>query len=567
MRLAKLLLKFSKYAKYGLLLQTILCIFWSLKEALFPYFIKNIVNTLTAEPSINSIFFIYVQIGLLISVWAFMEIAMRLQGYIASKIFPSLRGKIREYIFEKLSHRTLEYKQSVLSGDLASKVSELPKAVEQVFEIIYLHIPSIGCAFLIGAFLLFKVSPLFGIIAIGWAVLHLLLSVIFAKYCVRNTYLHAKSETALAGKIVDMISNRLTSHLYTTSTMQLENLRKNQSNEVYMASKARMAIELPKFFQSALSIVFMSTMLFLLVVLWQKKKVTVGDFALVPMLSYSIVGMITWFSYLINIFLKQIGFIKASAEIQELPNTQLKNNTEIFNIACHKIVLSHVSYKYYPSDILLNNISLTINSAEKIAIIGPSGVGKSTLLKIIAGVLKDYTGIICIDGKDLQKLPENILTEYITLIPQTPELFNTTIFENIILGQSDIKMNKVIDVAKLAEAHEFILDLPDGYETIVDERGYNLSVGQAQRIILARALLRNKKILILDESTSALDASTEDKIFSNIKTHLIDKTVIIATHHTRTLRHFDRVLLLENGNIKGHESETANKRELDQVVT
>lgn len=546
MNLVKLLWKFSKYTKYGLFAQAILCLFWSLKEALFPFLLKNIVNTLSISSSTQEFSSIYTQIMLLIALWCFMEIAMRLQGYIASKVFPKLRGKVREYIFEKLSHRTLEYKQSFLSGDLASKVSDLPKAVEQVFEVIYLHLPSIGCAFIIGSYLLFKVSPLFGFVTLSWAFLHILLSVVFAKYSVKNTYEHAKSETELLGKISDMISNRMTSHLYTNSKTQLEYLRKCQNFEIDKANKARMAIETPKFFQSALAIVFMSSMLFLLTALWQKNKVTLGDFALVPMLSYNIVGMITWFSYLINIFLKQIGFIKAAADIEVADKKTKATIFTDFSSPKGCIEFKGVSYQYSSEKPLLMNLTFSIQPGEKIALMGDSGAGKTTLLKMLTGLIQKTDGHMYVDSNEL------------TFVPQRPELFNTTIFENIALGHENIRLEDVVEVAKYVEADKFITDFPYGYHTQVGENGYNLSVGQAQRIVLARALLRNRKILILDESTSALDAKTEKKIFDNLREYLADKTVIIATHHPRSLSYVQRVLHLVDGAICF--------KELDEII-
>jgi ABC-type multidrug transport system fused ATPase/permease subunit len=555
MNILKLLWKFTKFSKYGLMIQAALCIFWSLKEALFPYFLKNIVNALSLGSSASHLSYVYVQIASLVILWSLMEIAMRMQGYFASKIFPILRGKVREYIYERLSLRTMEYKQSMLSGDLASKISELPKAVEQVFEIIYLHIPSIGCAFIIGSYLLFKVSALFGAVTLGWVFLHILLSVLFAKYCIRNTFLHAKSETLLLGRISDLISNRLTSHLYSSSSIQLENLRKYQHAEIEQANKARMAVELPKYFQSVLAIAFMSTMLFLLTSLWQKNKVTVGDFALVPMLCYNIVGMVTWFSYLINIFLKQIGFIKASAEIQDSSKDLSVSNVGAGRSDVGRIEFRNVSFQHSGHDPLLKNITISINPIEKIALVGDSGAGKTTLLKIIAGIQGGYSGTVHLDQ------------EHTSLIPQLPEFFHATIFENIILGQSNISMSDVVKFTKLVEAHDFIESFPDSYQTIVGEKGYNLSVGQAQRIMLVRVLLRNRKILMLDESTSALDAKTEKRIFDNLKDYLKDKTVIIATHHQRSLVNVDRVLHLKNGQISEEKINLTENKNWDRVIS
>lgn len=551
---AQALIKYASDAKYSLIFQGLLCIAWALKEALFPYFIKNIVNYLALPYSQININNIYMQIALLTGIWLLMECAMRLQNFVAVRTFPRLRGIIRESIFEQVQHSTFQENFNQLSGTLSSKIIGLPKAVESVLEILVLHIPSIGCAFIIGLFLLFNVNHLFAIFALGWAILHIATHIIFSKYCIRIASEHADSEYQLNGRITDFFINRFTTKLYSTKSHEIEKFKILQENEIRKARETRKAIEVPKYIQSLLAIFFIAAIMLTLVQKWKIGLISLGDFALVPMLSFSIVGMVTWFSFQITTLLKELGYIQSAIKlfdrtIQEKNNSICNKSTDI------KIDIQGLDFGHQNNSKLFSNLNLTINPREKIWIFGDSGEGKSTLAKIIMGILKPDQGQILLGEKSILDFSTTEISNYITLVPQIPELYNDTVLENIVYGLSDYDIVQVNQILNSVQATKFIENLPNHLQTIIGERGYNLSIGQAQRISLARAILRNRPVLILDEATSGLDLKTEIKIFENLYEYLQNKTLIIISHHPRTLGYVNNIYVLKEKQIIPYSSQ------------
>ncbi len=191
-----------------------------------------------------------------------------------------------------------------------------------------------------------------------------------------------------------------------------------------------------------------------------------------------------------------------------------------------------------------------------LGIVGPSGSGKSTLTKLVQRLYVPDQGRILVDGVDLALVDPPWLRRQIGVVLQENILFNRTVRENIALGDPALPMEQVIHAASLAGAHEFILQLPYGYDTIIDERGNNLSGGQRQRIALARALVGDPRILILDEATSALDAESEEIIQTNLKSIASGRTVLIIAHRLSAVRQCERIITVENGEITeigGHD--------------
>jgi len=195
----------------------------------------------------------------------------------------------------------------------------------------------------------------------------------------------------------------------------------------------------------------------------------------------------------------------------------------------------------------LQNISFVAHPGETIAIVGRSGSGKTTLVKLIEGLYRPNRGRVCVDGHDLRHVSLYSLRSQMGVVPQECFLFSGTILENITLFRPEYSLEQVIEVAKLAEAHNFIQSLPLGYSTVVGERGSMLSGGQRQRIAIARALLNNPRILILDEATSSLDTESERRFQRNLVQISRDRTTFIIAHRLSTVRHADRILVLDRG--------------------
>ena len=211
---------------------------------------------------------------------------------------------------------------------------------------------------------------------------------------------------------------------------------------------------------------------------------------------------------------------------------------------------------------VLNNVSFEINKGQFVGIVGESGSGKSTLMKLLSRLYSPNQGKIKIDGYDIDKVELYSLRRQIGIVPQEPILFSGTVMENIALTQSEASNDEIIKASKLAEAHDFIMNLPNGYSTEVGERGSSLSGGQRQRIAIARTLLNKPNILILDEATSALDYNTEKKLCGNLINNLKNNTVFFITHRLATIKNSDQIIVMHNGKLDemgSHKELMANK--------
>ncbi|MFY9938032.1 MAG: ABC transporter ATP-binding protein, partial [Silvibacterium sp.] len=198
---------------------------------------------------------------------------------------------------------------------------------------------------------------------------------------------------------------------------------------------------------------------------------------------------------------------------------------------------------------VLHNIDLDIRRGEVIALVGPSGAGKSTLVNLIPRFFDATSGRVLIDGHDLRDVSLRSLREQIGKVTQETILFNDTVRNNIAYGQPDVPLSRVVKAAQAALAHDFILQMPDGYDTIIGEKGFRLSGGERQRLAIARAILKDAPVLILDEATSALDNESESLVQTALSNLMTGRTVIVIAHRLSTVRRATRIAVLEQGRI------------------
>lgn len=214
-----------------------------------------------------------------------------------------------------------------------------------------------------------------------------------------------------------------------------------------------------------------------------------------------------------------------------------------------RIEFKNVSFAYDPDRTILKNVSFEVPAGKMIAIVGPSGAGKSTISRILFRFYDVSHGDVLIDGQDIRAVTQASLRNSIGMVPQDTVLFNDTIAYNVQYGDPGASQKKVRDAAKLAQIHDFIMDLPQGYETMVGERGLKLSGGEKQRVAIARTILKAPPILMLDEATSALDSYTEKEIQESLEQVARDRTTLVIAHRLSTVIHADNIIVLEKGEI------------------
>ena len=288
--------------------------------------------------------------------------------------------------------------------------------------------------------------------------------------------------------------------------------------------------------------------------------ITVGQLVAFNIMAGRVAGPVLRLSQLWQDFQQARISVERLGDILNNPteNTFTSNRTTLPAIKGN-IEFDKVTFRYRPDGKeVLRQISLTVEPNEILGIVGPSGSGKSTLTKLIQRLYIPLSGKLSIDGVDLTMINPLWLRRQIGVVLQENLLFNRSIKENIALADPAMPLDRIIAAAKLAGAHEFILELPEGYDSKIDERGGNLSGGQKQRIAIARALVTNPKILILDEATSALDADSEEVIQKNLPNIAHGRAVIIIAHRLSAIKQASTIITLENGEI----TESGNHKEL-----
>ena len=291
-------------------------------------------------------------------------------------------------------------------------------------------------------------------------------------------------------------------------------------------------------------------------ILTMKSQISVGTLVTFNSLIFAITGPLRMAGWLINDTRKfQASAEKVIALINEEPKIESKPKQLSTTFSNNSIQFKNVSFKY-EDNLVLDNINLTAHLGEKIGIVGPTGSGKSTLTSLICRFYDCSSGNILFDGKDIKSIDLKDLRDNIGVAMQDIFLFSDTIEGNIAFGIPNASIDDVIKAAKLADAHDFIMNLSDGYNTIIGERGVGLSGGQKQRIALARAILKNPSVLILDDTTSSLDVETEFEIQNSLKSYLKNKTTFIITHRLSSVKDMDQIFVLYDGHIIERGSHT-----------
>lgn len=474
----------------------------------------------------------------------------RLSGYCASHYSMAYEARIQQALFRYLSQHNPGYFFNHFAGALATKVRNVSDGYFDLLDAI--HWTIIGAIIsLLGALFLFsRIHIYLVLILCVWFVLFSIAYIFLGKKKQLYSRHRADENSRKTGRLVDAISNMLTITLFSRHKQEEMNLTKYLYRSFDAGRGSWRYTDLMNFVSSTLSL---TARLFLLSVtagLWFNGQATTGDVVLIFSISATMSTTLRQFGNMMNRLYGSLGSIQEGLEILLVPHgiTDVADAKPL-EVTKGQIDFDHVEFAYPGRDPVLENFMLSIQPGDKVGLVGRSGAGKTTLVSLLLRFYDVTGGAIKIDGQDLSQIQQATLRSQVAVVPQEPLLFHRTILENIQYGDLEATEEQVAEAAKLALAHDFILALPEGYNTKVGERGVKLSGGQRQRIAIARAILKNAPILVLDEATASLDSESELAISEALHNLVKDKTVIAVAHRLSTLREMTRIVVMDGGKI------------------
>lgn len=535
----------------GISVMFLVAFLWAIDLSLRPYILKIILNRVAEVPSQDV--FIYLTLPAL--AYLFMSFLLstvfRLYGYFVEiKMIPRLRQRIAISTVDTLLKQSHQYYQNRFAGSLTNKVNDLVGNIPEMIQTIIDRFFSHGLALAVAIYTLWQVNIKFALFILIWTTLFLGGALMFSKRLSRLADIWSEWGSTITGKLVDVLSNVLSVKLFARESAERSMLLGTFDEAVKAEQKLQWSFFWVWMCYGYSFVIVLGLNLYFLIKGRQEGWVTVGDFALVLTINIAIVEFLWQLTKEFSQFSKYYGKVtQALRTIVVTPD--ITDDTEAKPLVVTKgdIIFDSVQFHYKGAQALFKNKSVILHSGKKVGLVGYSGSGKTTFVNLILRLFDVNSGRILIDGQDIRDVTQDSLHTVIGMIPQDPSLFHRTLMENIRYGWTEATDKDVIAASKRAHAHEFIQALPEGYHSLVGERGVKLSGGQRQRIAIARAILKNAPILILDEATSQLDSVTEKFIQDSLWELMQGKTTIVIAHRLSTLLHMDRILVFDRGKI------------------
>lgn len=534
-----------------------LSLVWSIDSTVWPYLLRLIIDTLTQHETHRALawndlkWLLVAGVGL----WVFVEVSFRVRDFIRAYAFPKLEADMRMAMFDHIQQHSPKYFNEHFAGSLSNKISDMTNQVPSMIQNLLVFIPAAVSSVLIVLFFS-EINSLFALILTLWIVGHFSIAAFFTAKCVKLSNIHGEVRSDLAGKIVDSLTNNFAVNLF--ARFQFEKLRIGSYQKIEQ-EKNHAAQHYVACMLASLSLLFLVGTIALngfLILFWTQDKITTGEVVQVFNTTFNVIMLLWIAGDLMPEFFKSLGIARQALSVMHDPKDVLDPpHTPALVVKRGEIIFENVSF-HYGQKKLFDNKDVHIQGGEKVGLVGYSGAGKSTFVNLILRFYPVEKGRILIDGQDISRVTLNSLRQQVALIPQDPLLFHRTLEENIHYGNIQASPEEVIQAAKDAHCDEFIKRSPQGYASLVGERGTKLSGGERQRIAIARAIVAGSPILILDEATSALDSVTENFIQDSLERLMQGRTTIVVAHRLSTLAKMDRILVFDKGKVIEEGSHT-----------
>lgn len=517
---------------------------------LIPYATGKIVKAVTQSQGPGLVASLTGPLGLFIALGIGEVIFSRAGGMCQVHVGALQRHSVTRALYAYLQYHSHRYLTNDFAGALAHRISETSLGVSQtLWSVIFDFWPTaitFGVAIVILESAHRQLAELVGVWAVCFIAISFWLATRARPYAVKAAA--TRSETT--GKVVDAVANLTSTRLFARLGFERRYLDEQLARELRATRRSSWYSERVRWFQYSAAALLKIGVLYLAVRLWQEGRITVAEFVVASATALLIINEARNLSRRFLEFFEYVGNVTNGVHTIVRPHEIVDIAGSVKTDITHgRIEFRDVTFGYLPEHPVFTRLSVVIPAGQRVGLVGYSGSGKSTFVSLILRLYDPQSGQILVDGRDIRAFKQESLHAQLSLIPQDPNLFHRSLLDNIRYGKIDASQAEVIEAARKAHAHDFILHSPDQYESLVGERGVKLSGGQRQRIAIARVVLKNAPILILDEATSSLDSVTEQAIQETLEDVMQGKTVIVVAHRLSTIAHLDRILVFDEGRI------------------
>ncbi len=483
---------------------------------------------------------LYISHSLLMGAMTFFEYRTRIK----------MKKNILWELFKVTHKHSNDFFDKEQAGTISTKISLVEQKVNDFFFKLRWSVGVVVTKYVITFCILYKIDVFLAFMIIGLCMSAIVINVFLKKRLKELAKTSSKLRAKVIGFITDsIINNRLVKN---SASILHEKLYLRKHLNVYLRANIKESKE-TGFMDcyNTINIMIINLLALLIIIyFWAVRDLSLTNFIIVFTLMQGLILPIHYISQDILEYIRDYGKVEEALEVIYQPHQIVDiQNAKDMKVKENSIEFKNVSFSYNDTKQILDRFNLKIEPNQKVGIVGLSGAGKSTLINLIMRAIEVDKGKVMISGQDIKKVKKSSLMAHIALISQETALFNRSILENIKTSKPKASLEEVIKASKQAYIYDTITKMPNGFDSVVGDRGVKISGGERQRICIASAILKNTPILILDEATSALDSKSEKEIEKALKNIMKNKTVIAIAHRLSTLNYMDRIIVLDNGQI------------------
>ena len=517
-----------------------------------PLVLGSAVNSLT-ELSSGINLFMLVPIALVVGYGVTRVIAftfVEIRDALFSKVSQHSIRQISLTMFQHLHNLSLQFHLNRQTGALAKYIDRGTKGIDFLLRYVLFNIaPTFFEVFLVSGILFYLYGPWYAVVTLVTIGLYSFLTFKITEW--RNVFRKRmnQADNDVSTKMIDSLLNFETVKYFNNENFEANRLDQSLEEYELAANQSRHSLSLLNIAQTFIIMVGITIMLVMSVYGIKSGEIDIGGFVVINAYMLQLYQPLNWLGSVYREIRQALTDMENMFSLLEVAPTTNNDLNDIPQSNDAEIRFENISFDYDIRRTIIKNITFTVPNGKKVAIVGPTGAGKSTISRLLFKFYDPKEGNIFINNTNVNKISQNSLRKIIGVVPQDTVLFNDTIYYNIAYGNTGATKEEVISAAQNADIHDFITILPDGYETIVGERGLKLSGGEKQRVAIARTILKNPKIFFFDEATSALDTSTEKEIQKNLENVSKGKTTLIIAHRLSTAANADNIIVLDKGAI------------------